>query len=150
MEYLCLVYAEEARLNAMSQGEIDGLVNESLANDEELRKSGHPILAQALEHVEAATTVRVRNGKLFGDGRSVHRDERAVRRIRVHRSQGPERGDPDRRADPVGAHWKHRVAPGDRPPRAGPLGSVSDGVAAEMRERIDLLYRSESRRSWRP
>ena len=64
MKYLCLVYADEAVLDAMSQGDRDTLVDESLANDEELREAGHLILAQALEHVEAATTVRVRDGRL--------------------------------------------------------------------------------------
>jgi hypothetical protein len=64
MKYVCLVYADEARINGMSQGEIDALIDETLANNEELRASGHLILGQALEQVEAATTVRVRNGKL--------------------------------------------------------------------------------------
>jgi hypothetical protein len=64
MKYVCLVYADEARINGMSQGEIDALIDETLANNEELRASGHLILGQALEHVEAATTVRVRDGKL--------------------------------------------------------------------------------------
>ena len=64
MKYLCLVYAEEATLDAMPQAEIDTLVDESLANDEDLRESGHLVLAQALDQVVAATTVRVRNGRL--------------------------------------------------------------------------------------
>jgi hypothetical protein len=64
MKYLCLVYAEEVTLDAMPQAEIDTLVDESLANDEDLRESGHLVLAQALDHVLAATTVRVRNGRL--------------------------------------------------------------------------------------
>jgi hypothetical protein len=64
MKYLCLVYADEARLAVMPQSEIDALIDEVLANEEELRESGHLILAEALEHVEEATTVRVRNGKL--------------------------------------------------------------------------------------
>jgi hypothetical protein len=64
MKYLCLVYADEARLAVMSQDEIDALIDETNANNEELRASGHLILAQALEHVEEAMTVRVRNGRL--------------------------------------------------------------------------------------
>jgi hypothetical protein len=64
MKYLCLVYAEEKAFDSMGQAEIDTLEDESLANDEELRASGHLILAQALQPVEAATTIRVRNGKL--------------------------------------------------------------------------------------
>ena len=38
--------------------------SESLAYDEALRKSGHLVAAHALQPVEAATTIRVRNGKL--------------------------------------------------------------------------------------
>jgi hypothetical protein len=64
MKYLCLVYADEARFDVMPQSEIDALIDETAANNEELQASGQLILAQALEHVAAATTVRVRNGKL--------------------------------------------------------------------------------------
>ena len=35
-----------------------------MAHLEELRKSGHDIVSEALESVQTATTVRVRNGKL--------------------------------------------------------------------------------------
>jgi len=48
----------------MSQREIDALIDETTANNEELQASGHLLWAQALEHVEAAATVRVRDGKL--------------------------------------------------------------------------------------
>jgi hypothetical protein len=64
MQYLCLVYADEARLAAMPQREIDALIDETNANNEELRSSGHLLLAQALEQVDGAVTVRVRDGRL--------------------------------------------------------------------------------------
>jgi hypothetical protein len=64
MKYLCLVYNEEQKLNAISNSEWDALVGEALAYDEELRKKGHLILAQALQPIHSATTVRVRAGKL--------------------------------------------------------------------------------------
>jgi hypothetical protein len=64
MKYLCIVYADEGDFDAMSESEIATLDEESLANDEELRRSGHLILAQALQPVAAATTVRVRNGRM--------------------------------------------------------------------------------------
>jgi hypothetical protein len=64
MRYLCLVYADEVRLNAMPQHQVDALIDETTANDEELRASGRLLLAEALEHVEAAVTVRVRDGRL--------------------------------------------------------------------------------------
>lgn len=64
MKYLCLVYIEEKKLDAMSESELDGLIGESLAYDEALRKSGHYLVSEALQPVQTATTVRVRNGKL--------------------------------------------------------------------------------------
>jgi hypothetical protein len=64
MQYLCLVYADEARVNGMSQHEIDALIDETAANNEELRASRQLILAQALEQVDEAMTVRVRDGRL--------------------------------------------------------------------------------------
>jgi hypothetical protein len=64
MRYLCLVYANEARLAELSRGELDTLIDETLAANEELEASGHLLLAQALEQVDAATTVRVRDGRL--------------------------------------------------------------------------------------
>ena len=64
MRYLCLVYVAGAEFDAMSQGELETFQDESMANDDELQKSGHLVMAQALEPVATATTVRVRNGKL--------------------------------------------------------------------------------------
>jgi hypothetical protein len=64
MRYLCLVYADEARLADMSQREVDELIDETTANNQELQASGHLLLAEALEHVEGAVTVRVRDGRL--------------------------------------------------------------------------------------
>jgi hypothetical protein len=64
MQYLCLVYADEARLAAMTQPEVDALIDETDANNRELRASGQLLLAQALEQVDEAVTVRVRDGRL--------------------------------------------------------------------------------------
>lgn len=64
MRYVCLVYLVEKDLDAMSESESDACTDESLAYDEALRRSGQLVLAQALERVETATTVRVRRGKL--------------------------------------------------------------------------------------
>jgi hypothetical protein len=62
MRYLCLCYEEEAKVNAMPRGEWDAIVLEVEAYNKELRKKGHLIAAQALQSVQAAKTVRVRNG----------------------------------------------------------------------------------------
>jgi hypothetical protein len=64
MRYLCLICFEEKKLDALSKSERDALADESLAYVEALRKSGHFLAAEALEPVEAATTVRVHNGKV--------------------------------------------------------------------------------------
>lgn len=64
MRYLCLVYFEEAKLDALSRSEYDGLVVEALAYDEELRTNGHSMVSDVLQPVQTATTLRVRNGKV--------------------------------------------------------------------------------------
>ena len=64
MKYLCLVHNDEEKLEAMSESEFDAFSDEHVALDEELRKSGHSIVAEALQPVHTATTVRVRNGRL--------------------------------------------------------------------------------------
>ena len=64
MKYLCLIYLEEKKLDALSKEEADAQVAEALAYDQALRKSGHHIAAEALQSVQTATTIRTRNGKL--------------------------------------------------------------------------------------
>jgi hypothetical protein len=64
MKYLCLVYSEEKTLDAMPDGEFNAFSDEHVALDEELKKSGHSIVAEALQPVRTARTVRVRNGRL--------------------------------------------------------------------------------------
>jgi len=64
MRYVCLVYLVEKEMRAMTKREADTCRDESLAYDDDLQKAGHLIVAHALQPVEAATTVRVRNGKL--------------------------------------------------------------------------------------
>jgi hypothetical protein len=65
MNYLCLVYIEETALNAMPEGEFEAFSDEHVALDEELKKSGHSIAAEALQPVHTAMTVRIRDGRLF-------------------------------------------------------------------------------------
>jgi hypothetical protein len=64
MKYLCSVFYEEKNLDALSSKESEALDNESLAYDDVLRKGGHFLAAQALQPVQAATTIRVRGGKV--------------------------------------------------------------------------------------
>jgi hypothetical protein len=64
MKYLCMVFLEEKKLNALSESESQALDDESLAYDDTLRKGGHLFAAQALQSVHAARTVRLRRGKM--------------------------------------------------------------------------------------
>ncbi len=57
MKYLCLVYLDERLLETLPD-------SECVAFDTALRESGHCIASEALQSVQTATTVRVRNGKL--------------------------------------------------------------------------------------
>ena len=57
MKYLCMVYLDERRLNELPD-------EECVTYDTAMRKSGHCIASEALESVQTATTVRVRNGKV--------------------------------------------------------------------------------------
>ena len=57
MKYLCLVYLDEKRLDELPD-------EDCVAYDTAIRKSGHCIASEALESVQTATTVRVRNAKV--------------------------------------------------------------------------------------
>ncbi len=61
MKYLCLVYSEEDKLHSLPESPKDA---ECMACAEALVESGHLLGGEALEPVETATTVRVRDGKV--------------------------------------------------------------------------------------
>jgi hypothetical protein len=63
LKYLCLVYADEKTIAALSDSEWSALVDENLGLCEELRTSGHFVSAAPLDSVKKAITVRMRNGK---------------------------------------------------------------------------------------
>ena len=65
MKYLCLVYHDEAAVDALPADEYDAIINDVLDYREELRRSGHYLTSSPLEAVRSAITVRVRNGKLL-------------------------------------------------------------------------------------
>lgn len=64
MKYLCLVYHEEERVDALPKEEFDAIMSDVLDYREELRQSGHYITSSPLQPVQTATTIRVRNGKV--------------------------------------------------------------------------------------
>lgn len=63
MKYVCLIYDEEKKLDAMSPNESEAFMGEYFAFTDWIRQSGHYLGGEALQPVKAATTVRVRNGK---------------------------------------------------------------------------------------
>jgi hypothetical protein len=58
MKYLCLVYMEKDKLHAVPD-------SECMACGNGFREKGLLVAAEALQPVETATTVRVRNGKTY-------------------------------------------------------------------------------------
>lgn len=63
MKFLCLVYFEPEAFAALSPSEKSNVGRDSMAYDQELGRSGHYIVAEALQAVSTARTVRVRGGK---------------------------------------------------------------------------------------
>lgn len=57
MKYLCLVYLDEKRLDEVPD-------EECVAYDAAIRGKGYCLASEALQSVQTATSVRVRNGKL--------------------------------------------------------------------------------------
>jgi hypothetical protein len=64
MKYLCLIYDEEKKLEAMPKSESDAFMGEYFSFTEAIQKSGHYLAGEALQPVQTATTVRIRNGKM--------------------------------------------------------------------------------------
>ena len=62
MRYLCLVYLDEDKLDALAPDAWDAVVRETAACDEDLRASGRCVASGALQPVEMALTVRVGHG----------------------------------------------------------------------------------------
>jgi hypothetical protein len=57
MKYLCLVYLDEKRLDELPD-------EDCVEFDTDIRKSGHCIASEALQSVQTATTVRIRDDRL--------------------------------------------------------------------------------------
>lgn len=64
MKYLCLIYDEENKVYSLPQNEMQRLMEDYMTFTRGLRESGHYLGGNDLEPVKAATTVRVRNGKV--------------------------------------------------------------------------------------
>ncbi len=64
MKYLCLIYSDESAWPKMPKAETDQMMAEYVAFGEGIRKSGHYVGGHRLQPSHAATTVRIRNGKV--------------------------------------------------------------------------------------
>jgi hypothetical protein len=64
MKYMCLIYYDDKKLDAMPKSEFEALVDEALEYDEELQKTGNSLARGALQSVETATSIRIHGGKI--------------------------------------------------------------------------------------
>ena len=63
MRYLCLIHFDEQALASMPPAERNGLNAAHLDFNDELRRSGHFLIAEALDPPSTGSIVKVRNGK---------------------------------------------------------------------------------------
>jgi hypothetical protein len=63
MKYLCLIYDEEKKLDAMPKADLDGFMGEYRAFGKEIRENGQYVAGEQLQPSQTATTVRVKNGR---------------------------------------------------------------------------------------
>jgi hypothetical protein len=64
MKFLFTIYHDETTLDNMPDDEMQALVDSALDYDEEIRRSGHYIVSNALQRARTARTLRVRGGKV--------------------------------------------------------------------------------------
>ncbi len=64
MKYLCLIYQDEAQVMKASRADGETILAEFQAFTEGIKKSGHYLGSNRLQHASSASTVRVRNGKV--------------------------------------------------------------------------------------
>jgi hypothetical protein len=64
MKYVCLIHGDPAVWDALPKAALRAIEEEHLAYDAALIASGNFLAAQALAPAEAATIVRVRNGRI--------------------------------------------------------------------------------------
>lgn len=64
MKYICLVYQDATKLDALSQSELDAVVRDCTDWVGELEQSHRHVFSAGLQSVRTATTVRSRHGRL--------------------------------------------------------------------------------------
>jgi hypothetical protein len=64
MKFMFTIYHDEKVLDAMPEKEMQALVDSAIEYAEEIRRSGHYIVSNALQPVRTARTIRVNAGKV--------------------------------------------------------------------------------------
>ncbi|MEX0673588.1 MAG: YciI family protein [Gaiellaceae bacterium] len=69
MQFMLLIYDDEQTWRGMSEEERNGVMGEYFAYTEQLREAGAYVAGDALQPIDTATTVRMRDGEqLLTDG----------------------------------------------------------------------------------
>ena len=77
MQFMLLIYDDEQTWRGMSEEERNGVMGEYFAYTDELRAAGAYVAGDALQPIDTATTVRVREGEqLLTDGPFAETKER--------------------------------------------------------------------------
>ena len=64
MKFMFMIYHDENELDTMPEPEMQALVDSAIEYSEEIRRSGHYIVSNALQSTGTARTIRVRAGKV--------------------------------------------------------------------------------------
>ena len=64
MKYDCLGFIDEAKFAKMSQPEVQQMMDECMAYDDELRRGGHFLGGEALDSARNAVTLRMKGGEV--------------------------------------------------------------------------------------
>lgn len=76
MQYLCLIYWAESRVEILPECEYDALMRDILDHRDDVQQGGNHLAATTLQPVRTATTIRVRNGMMsITDGPFAETDE---------------------------------------------------------------------------
>jgi hypothetical protein len=64
MKFMLLIYNDSTLLDALPEGEADGMMRNCLTHADELHRDGQLIESRMLEGAESAKSVRIRKGRL--------------------------------------------------------------------------------------
>jgi len=64
MKFMLLVYTDEALMDALPEGELDGMLRTCFDHVDQLESDGHRVESQMLAAPRAARSVRIRGGRI--------------------------------------------------------------------------------------